>query len=169
MPVDWNKKSILGVFSFSPRRHWSLLGSLSFLFIFMSLPEERRSIHKETDAGISHTAMIERNITIEYSIQYSIDFPNFFYPFSCIWQDWQEKTLFLHIDFVLHFTSCWCQLTVKQKSPQVAAPSLIYGSTSMNLTTITIVAFEQALYLALNIQKQMSVTLTSFHGVQNSH
>lgn len=41
--------------------------------------------------------------------------------------------------------SGWCQLTVKKESPQVAAPSFHYGSTSLILSTINIVAFEQAL------------------------
>lgn len=53
--------------------------------------------------------------------------------------------LFLHIDFALQFTSLWRQLTVKQKNPQVAAPSLNDGSTSLNVSMINAVAFERAL------------------------
>lgn len=66
------------------------------------------------------------------------------------------RDVFLHIDFVLGFTRCWCKLTVKQRSPQVAAPSLNYGSTSLNPSTMNIVCLEKA-----DIYLQMVAVLSS--------
>lgn len=137
--------------------HWSLLR-----IFFFSLLSSRgwcwnmgNYSGKETGAGISDTGWIWKEISNSWLRSSSPIFLPFQLDLTRLTGGDLPCTL---ISFLISFL---CQLTMKQRSLQVLAPSLNYGSTIPNLSKINVAALEQALS-TFNIQLQMAALCVKF-------